>query len=202
MDENSDRRAAFEAALGSEYFALQGVRASSISEAGTRASLFFTTLTGTLLALGFLAGTTDAVAPVAYASVPIVIVLGTLSFLRLVDIAIEDVVALQAMQRIRTYYAEISPEAAAYFPMPRTEGEVNTLLDTGASRARWKGTLTTAAAVGTVVSLTFGAATAFALADLGAPVTVAVVFGIVIAIVFGGLMFRYQDRRFVQSVPD
>jgi hypothetical protein len=56
-EEPAGRRSAFEAALGNEYFALSGLRASSIAEAGTRASLFFTTLTGTLLALGFLAGT-------------------------------------------------------------------------------------------------------------------------------------------------
>jgi hypothetical protein len=81
-EEPAGRRSAFEAALGNEYFALSGLRASSIAEAGTRASLFFTTLTGTLLALGFLAGTTDAVTAVAYATVPTVIVLGLLSFLR------------------------------------------------------------------------------------------------------------------------
>jgi hypothetical protein len=55
MDDTADRRSAFEEALGNEYFALSGMRVSSIAEASTRASLFFTTLTGTVLAFGFLA---------------------------------------------------------------------------------------------------------------------------------------------------
>jgi len=102
-DERPDGRSAFEAGLANEYFALSSLRASSIAEAGTRATLFFTTLTRTVLALGFLAGTTSAVVPVAYAALPIVILLGLLSFLRLVDISIEDVGALRAINRIRTY---------------------------------------------------------------------------------------------------
>ena len=102
-DERPDGRSAFEAGLANEYFALSSLRASSIAEAGTRATLFFTTLTGSVLALGFLAGTTSAVVPVAYAALPIVILLGLLSFLRLVDISIEDVGALRAINRIRTY---------------------------------------------------------------------------------------------------
>ena len=59
-DERPDARSAFEAGLANEYFALSGLRASSIGEAGTRATLFFTTLTGTVLALGFLASSTNA----------------------------------------------------------------------------------------------------------------------------------------------
>ena len=77
-----ERRGAFESALGAEYFALSGLRSGTTAESSTRASMFFTTLTGTLLALGFLASSTDAAVPVAYAAVPTIAVLGVLSFLR------------------------------------------------------------------------------------------------------------------------
>jgi hypothetical protein len=70
--------------------------------------MFFTTLRGTVLALGFLAGATDAVVPVAYAALPIVILLGVLSFLRLVEISVEDVGALRAINRIRAYYGSFA----------------------------------------------------------------------------------------------
>ena len=63
MRDDAERRAAFEAALGGEYFALNGLRASTTAEASTRATIYFTTMSGTLLALGFLAGSTDAVIP-------------------------------------------------------------------------------------------------------------------------------------------
>ena len=108
-DQRPDARGAFEAGLANEYFALSGLRASSIAEASTRATLFFTTLTGTVLALGFLASSTNAVVPVAYAALPIVILLGLLSFLRLVEISVEDVGALRAINRIRAYYGGLVP---------------------------------------------------------------------------------------------
>jgi hypothetical protein len=196
VDEAPDRRSAFEAALGNEYFALSGLRASSIAEAGTRASLFFTTLTGTLLALGFLAGSTDAVTAVAYATIPAVVILGLLSFLRLVEISVEDVRALQAIDRIRSYYAQLVPEAVEYFPPPVSGQAINTSLDTGERRSFWRATLTIAATVGIVDTLLSGAAVAFAAGDLGVNTAVSALCGVVTAAVVGWTLLRHQTRRF------
>jgi hypothetical protein len=63
------------------------------------------------LALGFLAGNTDAVRWVAYASLPIVVLLSLLSFVRLVEISIEDVLALRGINKIRAHYGGLVPEA-------------------------------------------------------------------------------------------
>jgi hypothetical protein len=202
MSDQGDRRAAFEAALGSEYFALQGIRASSIGEAGTRASLFFTTLTGTVLALGFLAGTTDAVAPVAYAAVPIVVLLGLLSYFRLVEISIEDVQALQAIQRIRGYFSGLVPEAGDFFPAPGSRQAIDQLLDTGVHRSRWRATLTIASTVGAVEALVTGAAVAFAIGDASVPTAVAAGVGIMVAVAVGYGLFRYQEHRFMAAVGE
>jgi hypothetical protein len=203
MDDSADRRSAFEAALGTEYFALTGIRASTISEAGTRASLYFTTLTGTLLALGFLAGTTDAVAPVACAAIPTVVILGFLSFLRLVEIAIEDVRALQAINLIRSYYGQLVPEAAEYFPPPGRAQAINSLLDTGAHRSAWRTLLTISATVGVINALVASAGVAFALEHMGLHVALAVLCGVLVAVLLGWAMWRYQTRRFIAAVgPD
>jgi hypothetical protein len=202
MSDQGDRRSAFEAALGSEYFALQGIRASSIAEAGTRASLFFTTLTGTVLALGFLAGSTDAVAPVAYAAMPIVVLLGVMSYFRLVEISIEDVQALQAIQRIRGYYGGLVPEAAEFFPAPGSQQAIDQLLDTGVHRSAWRATLTIASTVGAVVSLVAGAAVAFALGDMGLNTAIAAVVAAVVAVAVGYGLFRYQEHRFMTAMGE
>ena len=195
-DERPDGRNAFEAGLANEYFALSGLRSSSIAEAGTRATLFFTTLTGTVLALGFLAGTTSAVVPVAYAALPIVILLGLLSFLRLVDISVEDVGALRAINRIRTYYAGLVPEGTEYFPAPGQKQAINELVDIGERRAPWRAALTIAATVGVMDALVTGASLAFALAHAGMPTTLAVLIGIAVALVMIWALFAYQTRRF------
>lgn len=162
-----------------------------------RATMFFTTLTGTLLALGFLAGTTDRVAPVAYAAVPVVAILGLLSFLRLVDIGVTDVVALQAIQRIRAYYATLTPEAPSFFPAPGPRQEIDAFLDTGATRAPWRSGLTVAATVGVVGVLLIAADVAFAAVERGAAVAIGATCGVIVAVAIESLLLRYQFRRFV-----
>jgi hypothetical protein len=191
-----DRRDAFESALGSEYFALQGIRAGTTSEAGTRASMFFTTLTGTLLALGFLSGTTDAAEAVAYAAVPIVALLGFLTFLRLVEVAVLDVRALQEIRRIRRYWSRLHPDAAAFFPSPVAGQAIDVLLDTGERSGLLRATLTIAATVGVMDSLWIGAGAGFAAFDGGLPTGAAVAIGVAVGLVLSVAMFRHQTRRF------
>jgi len=195
-DQPSAARTAFETGLATEYFALSGLRSSSIAEAGARATMFFTTLTGTVLALGFLAGATDAVVPVAYASLPIVIVLGVLSFLRLVEISVEDVAALRSINRIRAYYGGLVPEGTEFFPPPGERQAVTDLVATGARRSPWRAALTSAATVGVMDALVGGASLAFALAHAGMPTALAVVVGMVFALLMIWALFAYQNRRF------
>jgi hypothetical protein len=195
-EERPDARGAFETGLATEYFALSGLRSSSIAEAGTRATMFFTTLTGTVLALGFLAGSTDAVVPVAYAALPIVIVLGVLSFLRLVEISVEDVAALRSINRIRSYYGGLVPEGAEYFPPPAGQQAVTDLVTTGARQAPWRAALTIGATVGVLDALVAGASLAFAVAHGGMSTPLAVVIGAVLALLMIVGLFAYQTHRF------
>lgn len=191
----AERRSAFESAVGGEYFALNGLRASTTSEASTRATIYFTTMSGTLLALGFLSGSTDAVSPVAYAAVPTVAVLGLLAFLRLVELAVLDVRALQGIQRVRAYWRELVPEGAEFFPAPASSQAVDIVLDTGERRGLFRATLTIAASVGLVNSLWIAAGVAFAADDLGMAPAAAVVIGIVVGILLAAVLFRHQARR-------
>jgi hypothetical protein len=195
-DEQAAARTAFEAGLATEYFALSWLRASSIAEGGTRASLFFTTLTGTVLALGFLAGTTDAVVPVAYAALPIAILLDVLSFLRLVEISVEDVGALRSINRIRAYYGGLVPDGTKYFPAPGRQQAITDLIDIGARRGPWRAALTIAASVGAMVALIAGASLAFALAHAGMATALAVIIGLVAALLMTWALLAYQTRRF------
>jgi hypothetical protein len=195
-EERPDARGAFETGLATEYFALSGLRSSSIAEAGTRATMFFTTLTGTVLALGFLAGSTDAVVPVAYAALPIVIVLGVLSFLRLVEISVEDVAALRSINRIRSYYGGLVPDGAEYFPPPAGQQAVTDLVTTGARQAPWRAALTIGATVGVLDALVAGASLAFAVAHGGMSTPLAVVIGAVLAMLMIVGLFAYQTHRF------
>jgi hypothetical protein len=192
---DAERRNAFESAIGGEYFALNGLRASTTSEASTRATIYFTTMSGTLLALGFLAGSTDAVAAVAYAAIPTVAVLGLLAFLRLVELAALDLRALQAIQRVRTYWRDLVPEGNEFFPAPASSQAVDVVLDTGERRGLFRATLTIAASVGLVNSLWIAAGVAFAAEDLGVAPAGAVVIGVAVGFLQVVVLFRHQTRR-------
>jgi hypothetical protein len=198
--EANDRRTAFEAGLAGEYFALTGLRAGTTAESSARASMFLTTMTGTLLALGFLAGNTDAAVPVAYAAVPTIALLGLLNFLRLVELAVLDVRALQAIQRVRSYWRDLVPEGPTYFPAPTPGQAIDIVLDTGERRGAFRATLTIAVAVGTMDSLWVGAGAGFAVADSGVATGGAVAVGALVGLALIAAMFWHQTRRFVTVV--
>jgi hypothetical protein len=133
---------------------------------------------------------------VAYAALPIVILLGLLSFFRLVEISVEDVAALRSMNRIRAYYGGLVPEGRDFFPAPGKQHAINELIDVGARRAPWRAALTIAATVGVMDALVAGASLAFALAHAGMPIAPAVVIGVAIALVMIWALFAHQTRRF------
>jgi hypothetical protein len=123
---------------------------------------------------------------VAYAALPIVILLGLLSFLRLVDISVEDVGALRAINRIRAYYGGLVPDGLQYFPTPGKA--INELVD-----ARYAA-LGIAATVGVMDALVVGASLALAHAGLATPL--AVVIGLALALVMTCALFAHQTHRF------
>jgi hypothetical protein len=131
-----DRASAFFNALLTEQFILRSMRGVTVGESSSRASLYMTTLSGALVADGFLAGTD--VAP-AYLGVvlPIVFLLGIFSWERLVQTALEDIIAVAGIQRIRRYYSTPLPGADHYFPQPSDRAAVNGLLDIG-TRSTWR----------------------------------------------------------------
>lgn len=191
------------AAVSAEYFALQGLRASSIGEASSRAALFFTTITGVLIALGLLAtslGTKD-VDWAAILAAPVVGFIGLTSFLRIVETTIEDVAALRAMNVLREWLAGSSPQASRLIQVPGASGQHgNAFLVTGAHENPWRITITLGSAVGTVNS----AQSAVVLGLLAIRLGTTAALGLAIGGALGGclvaLHLRYQVRRYQRAV--
>lgn len=128
---------------------MQSVRGVTVSESSNRASLYMTILSSALIAYGFLADTNVATAYLGVV-LPIVFLLGTFTWQRLVRTSLEDILAVGAIQRIRRYYATLLPDADHFFPQPTDQTAVNELLDIG-TRSTWRGVVfTTSSAVLTV----------------------------------------------------
>jgi hypothetical protein len=191
-----DRPAAFLNALLTEHFVLQSVRGVTVSESSTRASIYLMTLSSSLVAYGFLARSTYATGYLAVV-IPVVVLLGVFTYVRLVQTSLEDVAALEAIQKIRRWYGTLLPGAEAYFPLPRGPRAPNEMLDIG-RRASWSGVFfTLSSAIGVVNSIVAGAGVAIILTALTTP-PVSIGVGVGTTAVLAALHGIYQERRYAQ----
>jgi hypothetical protein len=190
-----DRAQAFFAALQTEHFALESARGITVTESSSRAALYLTTVSGSLVAFGFLAHTPFAPAFLA-AVLPAVVLLGAFTYGRLVETSLEDVAALAAIQRIRRFYGSLLPGAAAYFSVPRGGRPGNELLEIGRRRSWGRLLSTTSSAVGFVNSIVAGAGVAVVVDELWAGDAVSIVSGIAAAFGFAAAHLGYQVRAY------
>jgi hypothetical protein len=190
-----DRAAAFLSALLTEQFVLQSARGITVSESSSRAALYLTTLSGALVAYGFLADTDVAPAYLAVV-LPIVFLLGAFTWERLVQTAFEDIIALSSIQRIRSYYATLLPGADHYFPQPTNRTAVNEVLDIGTRSTRRGVVLTTSSTVLTVNCIVGGAGVALGLHQAGLAEPAAIVCGVLAGLLLLVGFASYQIREF------
>ena len=111
----TDANSALLSALTTEHYVLQAAASSTISEAAARSSLYVFSLSSSLVAMGFMSQSPDVFLPFVAAVLPAVFVLGLFSVVRLVDTAIENMLYLAGIARIRGYYRTLAPDAAQYF---------------------------------------------------------------------------------------
>ncbi len=97
-------------ALMTEHFVLQSARGAITGEATSRVSIYLATLSSALIALGFVSSRPEALTGLAIGVFPVVVLLGEFTFLRLVQIAREDIAHLQAIQLIRRRRRLARPE--------------------------------------------------------------------------------------------
>ena len=101
-------------ALTAEHTALQTARGSTIFETNGRMAQYLSTVSGALIALGFVGQVSrlgESFYAFAFALLPALCLLGLLTYLRCVDSATEDLYYARAMRRIRQYYRQLDPAA-------------------------------------------------------------------------------------------
>jgi hypothetical protein len=112
--------------LTTEHFALQGTRGITTAEATSRASLYVATLSSGLVAIGF-ASNHSFLGYFLASVLPLVAVVGVVTFVRLVALSADDLRLMRDIERIHSHYAALSPTAALYFPYVDTS-DLNALL--------------------------------------------------------------------------
>jgi hypothetical protein len=114
--------AALNSAAGTELFVLQSVASSTIAEAGTRGSIYLSTLASALVAVGFAGAVPGLLSVLTLTVLPTVFALGWFTVVRLVDTSVENITVRRRMLRIRVHFAGLHPNGPDLIALddPRT----------------------------------------------------------------------------------
>ena len=205
MTDDQERQKALLTALTTEHFVLQTALNGTTSESSARASLYVVTLSSALIAMGFVAESSNVFLPFVATVLPAVFVLGVLTVLRMVDAGLEMSKFLTGIARIRAYYRTLTPEAAAYFApefgrWPEANVHSNPVFKLGLVAAFLT---TNATMIAFVNSLVAGAGVALLTSSLLGNVQVALPLGLdgVTVVAVFALFYAYQRWRITDGSP-
>jgi hypothetical protein len=106
--------------LSTEHWSLLASRGLAWNESFSRAGMFLSTLSGSIVALGLIGsvdGFHDAFFVAALVILPVDLFVGIGTWFRMSATNYHDAVAVSGMNRIRAAYLEIAPDLAPYFVM-------------------------------------------------------------------------------------
>jgi hypothetical protein len=209
--EPSDARLGPHAAaiLATEHWSLLAARSLIWNEAMSRATVFLTVLSASIIALALLADATgfgSQSATLALVLLPLVFLLGIAAYARLVQINTEEFQLVLAMNRLRHAYLEIEPGLERYFTTGHHDDErgvIATYMLDGPSR-KWLAAhflVNTPTIVGTVDAALAAAIVVLLLRVSDAPQAAEVAGGIVAFLVVWTvlLLFQLQALRPLQD---
>jgi hypothetical protein len=203
-DENFSERVPSELfAMTTEHSALQAARSSTIFETGVRATLFLGAVSGGLVALAFLgqiSADRAAFHLFALVALPALVLLGILTHLRLVELAVEDVFYGRAINRIRHYYFDLAPDSRRYFLLSGSDDLAGVAASTGRPHSRWHFLSHAATTVLVVTSILAGTAGALTLHLTAAvPLQASAVLGAAAAVALAAAMLGQQSRSWARG---
>jgi hypothetical protein len=173
--------------LATEHWSLLATRSMTWNEVFSRASMFITVLSAAVVALALVAQATafgSAFYTFALLTLPIVLLVGLATLIRLSDANGEDFWLLSGMNRLRHGYLELAPELEPYFVTEHHDDEASIMASYGLSaRLRLSrilaGTPNIVAAINIVI---FGVFAALVAQTLGASDQVTLLVGVLAAL--------------------
>ena len=177
--------------LATEHWSLLATRGMSWNEAFSRATMFITMLSADVVALALIAQATafgSAFRLFALLTLPVVLLMGLATIIRLSDINQDDFGLVIGMNRLRHAYLELAPELEPYFVTAHFDDEASVMASYGVNASLrlsriLAGTPTLVGAINIVVAGVLGAL----IADTaGASGAIDVVAGAVAALLAAG----------------
>ena len=171
--------------LSTEHWSLLATRSLAWNESFSRASWFVTVVSATMVALALMADSTDfghGFRVFALVLMPLLVVIGLATVVRLVQLNSEDVELVVGMNRLRRGYLDLAPELEGYFITGHGEDIAGIMRTYGGGRTRIPAgqyLSSIALLVSVIVSVLIGALVGLIGDSVGAGIEVAVVIGIV-----------------------
>ena len=187
--------------LGTEHWSLLAARSLIWNEAQSRATVFLTVLSASIIALALLADATGFGAQtttVALVLLPVVFLLGLAAYARLVQINTEELQLVLAMNRLRRAYLQIEPGLERYLTTGHHDDERGVLatymLDRPTRQSLGAGfaLVNTPTIVATVDAALAAAIVVLLLQVAEAPRALAVAGGVVAFLAVWGVLFGLQ----------
>lgn len=199
MAEQPDRQQLL-TALTTEHFGLAGARAQATGESSARAALYISSVSSTLVALGFIGQITevgDAFNVFALTALPTLYVLGLFTFIRTIESGVEDLMMGRAINRIRNYYLQIAGEEARYFMLSGHDDAIGVMQNMGVSLERRQQYFTAGTMIAVINSVVGGGAVAIAVGALtSAPLGICAAVGGVVAVISLARLMRIENRMY------
>jgi hypothetical protein len=186
-----------------EHFTLATARAATIAEANGRTTLFVSVVAASLVAIGFIGQVSNlgmAFWTFVSLALPVLLFIGIVTFVRLVETAVEDVLYVRGMNRMRHLYVEAAPELAPYFVLSIYDDRAGTTESLGGSRPGWQqGLFSSAGLIEVIDSVVVGVGVWLAV-EAAKPVPwLPVALGVLGFLASLVAHHTYQGRRFKRS---
>ncbi len=188
--------------LTTEHSTLQGARSTTTTESIGRATMFLTSVSGGLVALGLVA-TATKVGPAFYAFglvlLPTLTFVGLITFQRALQSGVEDYGYAVRIARLRAYYFDNAPELTPYLASVPPDKR---LAIQGLHGGGWPVFRTVAGMVGVIAAVLAGSSAAIAVSSFS--LAGALSCGVAVGLVVLTALMCYQRStwdRAIQSVP-
>ncbi|TCO33423.1 hypothetical protein EV652_103424 [Kribbella steppae] len=174
--------------LSTEHWSLLATRSLAWSESFSRANWFVTVVSASVVALALVADSTDfglGFRLFALLLIPLVIVIGLATVIRLVQLNSEDVHLVAGMNRLRRGYLDLAPEAEPYFITGHQEDVPGLMRTYGTHHTRIPAAQylsSIAMLVSIIVALLIGALAGMVAGSFGLNLSAAVIIGLAAAL--------------------
>jgi hypothetical protein len=145
--------------MTTEHFTLQTARAAAVAEANGRSTLYLGSVSSAVVALAFIgqvSGMREAFFLFGLVLFPSLFFLGIVTFARVHQTGLEDMIHALEISRIRHFYIEVAPETAPYFLHSTNDDVAGFFHDMGAVPSWLQYFLTTSGSVGVINSVIAG----------------------------------------------